>query len=87
LEAKNNYNIANINMDLLLGLPETTEIEVDQNYIEEGTDVKPVDFYVSAARENRKDLQALDNREKRLNWEQKQQKQRTFLPLHLQEDM
>jgi coproporphyrinogen III oxidase-like Fe-S oxidoreductase len=36
LEAKNNYNIANINMDLLLGLPETTEIEVDQNYIEEG---------------------------------------------------
>jgi len=60
LEAKNNYNIANINMDLLLGLPETTEIEVDQNYIEEGEDVKPVDFYVNAAKENRKDLQALD---------------------------
>jgi outer membrane protein TolC len=60
LEARNNYNIANINMDLLLGLPETTEIEVDQNYIEEGEDVKPVDFYVNAAKENRKDLQALD---------------------------
>ncbi|RXM51627.1 MULTISPECIES: TolC family protein [unclassified Chryseobacterium] len=59
LEAKNNYNIANINMDLLLGLPETTEIEVDQNYIEEGSEVKPVDFYVNEARENRKDLQAL----------------------------
>ncbi|MDN3692025.1 TolC family protein [Chryseobacterium tructae] len=59
LEAKNNYNIANINMDLLLGIPETTEIEVDQNYIEEGSDVKPVDFYVNEARENRKDLQAL----------------------------
>lgn len=59
LEAKNNYNIANINMDLLLGLPETTELEVDQNYIEEGSDVKPVDFYVNEARENRKDLQAL----------------------------
>jgi outer membrane protein TolC len=34
--------------------------EVDQNYIEEGEDVKPVDFYVNAAKENRKDLQALD---------------------------
>ena len=60
LEAKNNYNIANINMDLLLGIPETTEIEVDQNYIEEGEDMKPVEYYISTARENRKDLQALD---------------------------
>lgn len=60
LEAKNNYNIANINMDLLLGLPETTEIEVDQNYIDEGNEVKALDFYLNEARENRKDLQALD---------------------------
>lgn len=64
LEAKNNYNIANINMDLLLGLPETTELAVDENYIEEGSDVKPVDFYVSEARENRKDLQALAQQRK-----------------------
>lgn len=59
LEAKNNYNIANINMDLLLGLPETTEIDVDQNYIEEGNEVKTIDYYINTARENRKDLQAL----------------------------
>ncbi|AZA99543.1 TolC family protein [Chryseobacterium joostei] len=64
LEAKNNYNIANINIDLLLGLPETTEIDVDQNYIEEGSEVKPVDFYVNEARENRKDLQALAQQRK-----------------------
>ncbi|MGV2450255.1 UNVERIFIED_CONTAM: TolC family protein [Ralstonia mannitolilytica] len=64
LEAKNNYNIANINMDLLLGLPETTELAVDENYIEEGTDVKPVDYYVNEARENRKDLQALAQQRK-----------------------
>ncbi|CAI8759993.1 TolC family protein [Chryseobacterium sp. IT-36CA2] len=64
LEAKNNYNIANINMDLLLGLPETTELSVDENYIEEGTDVKLVDFYVTEARENRKDLQALAQQRK-----------------------
>ncbi|MEJ5049838.1 TolC family protein [Chryseobacterium culicis] len=64
LEAKNNYNIANINMDLLLGLAETTELAVDENYIEEGSDVKPVDFYVTEARENRKDLQALAQQRK-----------------------
>lgn len=64
LEAKNNYNIANINMDLLLGIPETTELAVDENYIEEGSDVKPVDFYVTEARENRKDLQALAQQRK-----------------------
>lgn len=64
LEAKNNYNIANINMDLLLGLPEDTEIEVDPNYIEEGQEVKPVDFYVNTAKENRKDLQALEQQRK-----------------------
>lgn len=60
LEAKNNYNIANINMDLLLGIPETTEIEVDENYIEEGEDIKTVDYYIKTARENRKDLQSLN---------------------------
>ena len=64
LEAQNNYNIANINMDLLLGLPDNTEIEVDQQYINEADDVKTVDFYLNEARENRKDLQALDQQRK-----------------------
>ncbi|SHL75128.1 TolC family protein [Chryseobacterium polytrichastri] len=64
LEAKNNYNIANINMDLLLGLADNTEIEVDQNYIDEGAEVKAVDFYVNEARENRKDLKALAQQRK-----------------------
>lgn len=64
LEAKNNYNIANINMDLLLGLPTNTEIDVDPNYIEEGEDAKPVDFYVNEAQQHRKDLQALEQQRK-----------------------
>lgn len=59
LEAKNNYKIANINMDLLLGLPETTEIEVDSDYINEMQVVKTVDYYLNTAQLNRKDLQAL----------------------------
>lgn len=60
LEAKNNYNIANINMDLLLGLPESTELEVDPNYIEETQDAKPVAYYLNEAQQNRKDLQSLN---------------------------
>jgi len=64
LEAKNNYNIANINMDLLLGLPETTEIEVDSDYINEMQDVKTVDYYLNTAQLNRKDLQALQQQRK-----------------------
>lgn len=64
LEAKNNYNIANINMDLLLGLPDNTEIEVDETYINEMQEAKPVDFYLNTAQENRKDLQALQQQRK-----------------------
>lgn len=64
LEAKNNYNIANINMDLLLGLPETTEIEVDSDYINEMQVVKTVDYYLNTAQLNRKDLQALQQQRK-----------------------
>lgn len=64
LEAKNNYNIANINMDLLLGLPDNTEIEVDPEYINEMEEVKTVDYYLNIAQENRKDLQALQQQRK-----------------------
>ncbi|KQT21481.1 transporter [Chryseobacterium sp. Leaf404] len=64
LEAKNNYNIANINMDLLLGLPDNTEIEVDEDYINEMQEAKPLDFYLNNAQENRKDLQALQQQRK-----------------------
>lgn len=64
LEAKNNYKIANINMDLLLGLPETTEIEVDSDYINEMQVVKTVDYYLNTAQLNRKDLQALQQQRK-----------------------
>lgn len=64
LEAQNNYSIANINMDLLLGLPETTEIEIDENYIAELAETRPVSYYLNEAIRNRKDLQAIDFQKK-----------------------
>ncbi|WP_417429680.1 TolC family protein [Halpernia sp.] len=59
LEAKNNYSIASINMNLLLGLSTNTVLEVDENYISEQKDLNFVDYYLTAAQQNRKDLQAL----------------------------
>lgn len=64
LDANNNYNIANINMDLLLGLPETTEIEVDPNYVSENLAAENVTYYMNAAQQNRKDVQALEYQQK-----------------------
>ena len=60
LDANNNFNIANINMDLLLGLPDETEIEIDPNYISELTENQPVSYYLNQAISQRKDVQALD---------------------------
>ena len=64
LEAENNFKIATINMDLLLGLPESTEIEIPGNYIEDSSLMEPVSYYVAEAFKNRKDLQALDYQKK-----------------------
>lgn len=64
LDAQNNYSIANINMDLLLGLPESTILKVDENYISENLENQPTSYYLSQAIQNRKDLQALDYQRK-----------------------
>lgn len=64
LEAENNYHIANINMDLLLGLPDETVVEVDPGYLSPVLDEKPVNDYLQEAFQNRKDLQALGYQKK-----------------------
>ena len=60
LEAQNNYSIATINMNLLLGLPDGTELKVDDQYLNTNTEINFVDYYLNAAIENRRDLKALD---------------------------
>ena len=64
LEAQNNFNIANINMDLLLGLPIDTKIEIDADYVLEDTTEVTLEAYLSRAVENRKDVQALELQKK-----------------------
>lgn len=64
LDAQNNLQLANINMDLMLGLPSATEIELDTTGIEKKTDNRTLDDFLQAAVINRRDMMAIDYRKK-----------------------
>ena len=60
LDAENNWQVANVNMNLMLGLPEQTVLVPDSTSLfrQTGT-AKPLNEYVQAALLNRKDLASL----------------------------
>src|SRR6185503_1490773 len=64
LDAENNWQLANVNMNLLLGLPMTTELVLDTTGIEKKDDPRVLDDYLKAALTNRKDIAAIDLRKK-----------------------
>jgi outer membrane protein TolC len=64
LDAENNLQLANINMDLMLGLPTTTELVLDTTGIERKNDSRVLDDYLNAALSSRKDMTAIDLRKK-----------------------
>jgi outer membrane protein len=64
LDAQNNLQLANVNMDLMLGLPTTTELVLDTVGIEKKDDYRPLEDFVQLAITNRKDLQATGMRKK-----------------------
>ncbi len=59
LDAQSNLTISNVNMDLLLGLPETTIIEIDDNFVNAKQDLKTFSEMESLALQTRKDVQAI----------------------------
>ncbi len=59
LDAQNNFNIANINMALLLGLSENTLIDVDSSFVNVTQQLKPFIEMENMALQNRKDVQAI----------------------------
>ncbi|MEP6748962.1 MAG: TolC family protein [Bacteroidota bacterium] len=63
-DAESNWKLANVNMDIMLGLPEKTTIVEDTTIIQERTAVQSIDEYEKQALENRKDLKALALRQK-----------------------
>ncbi|MEI9945633.1 MAG: TolC family protein [Chitinophagaceae bacterium] len=64
LDAENNLQLANINMDLMLGLATSTELVLDTTGIKRKEDSRILDDYLNAALSNRKDIAAIDHRKK-----------------------
>jgi outer membrane protein len=64
LDAENNLKIANINMNLMIGLPEETRLKTDSASFEKNVDLKTIGAYEQLALQNRKDLMALSFRKK-----------------------
>lgn len=64
LDAENNRRIANVNMNLMLGLPENTILIPDSAGFQETVSLKNLDEYENVALQNRKDVLALAFRKK-----------------------
>ena len=64
LDAENNWKLANVSMNILLGLPENLELVPDSSMIDQNFSVKALDDYLQTAYTNRKDLAAIDLRKK-----------------------
>ncbi len=64
LDADNNLKIANVNMDLMLGLPEQTKLITDSTGFDQQIDIKTLGDYEQSALQNRKDIQVLSFRQK-----------------------
>lgn len=58
LDAHNNFDVATLTLDVLLGLPESTAVTIDEEYISEPI-LNPVTFYLEQAFAHRKDAETL----------------------------
>jgi outer membrane protein TolC len=64
LDAENNWQLANIHMNIMLGLPVTTELMLDTTGIEKKNDTRNLQDYLQAASTNRKDIQSIEFQKK-----------------------
>lgn len=67
LDAESNLRMAVINMNLMLGLDENTELRADANGFAQTSELKAVQDWEAIALQNRKDIAALAMREKAAN--------------------
>jgi outer membrane protein len=59
LDAQNNWELANVNMNLMLGLPDTTQLLPDSSFLQVPATLRPVEDYVQEGLKQRSDLEAL----------------------------
>ena len=62
LDAQNNLQVANLNMNIMLGLPDNTTLQLDTTGIEKKNDSRSIEDYVQLALSTRKDKAALGYR-------------------------
>jgi outer membrane protein len=63
-DVENNLKVANVNMNIMLGLPEETLLIPDSASLVEPADIKSLTDYEQLALQNRKDMQAIAFRKK-----------------------
>jgi outer membrane protein len=64
MDAENNWKLADVNMNLMLGLPENTQLEIDSTVFQQAAEVKALEDYEELALHNREDITALSYRTK-----------------------
>jgi len=64
LDAQSNLKTATVNMDLMIGYPETTVLQTDSTGFDKNLSVKTIDEYEQIALNSRKDIAALSFRKK-----------------------
>lgn len=64
LDAESNYKVASVNMNLMMGIPEQTELIPDRNGLALPTSIKTLEQYENEALQNRKDIGAFQFRKK-----------------------
>jgi outer membrane protein len=64
LDAESNYRLACVNMNLMIGLPEQTDLIPDRNGLALPESVQTIDEYEQAALQNRNDIAAIAIRKK-----------------------
>lgn len=62
LDADNNLQVANLNMNIMLGLPDNTNLQLDTAGIEKKNDDRSIEEYVQSALTVRKDKEAMGYR-------------------------
>lgn len=67
VDAQNSIQYATVNMDLMLGLPETTKLTLDSASITHSEEIKTIEEYEQLASQSRNDIKALDYRHKAAN--------------------
>lgn len=68
LDAENNWKLANVNMNLMLGISDSTALSVNVNDLQPASvQLKGVEDYVQLGMQNRKDVSALSARKKAAN--------------------